>query len=264
METRVSSVMFSLDAVSKPLLESIRVGLRYEQVIGNILALRNLKTELEISFPSFVFNFVMMDRNIHEAPAFVHMAKALGAHMIDFRHMVIGNTVDHGKLLEDQPAKYNYFREQIVTEARKLGVDYYLPSALPTNEIWVPAENVDVDLAEFNRLTPDPIDGHRPSLTSAPVVLKESINDPLVAEEFGSTFCPRPFSEVMLRDQDEVLPCPWHMKPLGYLRDGKSLSEIFFGDEFARVRRNMLKPEGDPNCARCPIKSGHLPVDSNS
>ena len=67
----------------------------------------------------------------------------------------------------------------------------------------------------------------------------------------------------MVRDQEEVLPCPWHEKTLGRLSEGKTLSEIFLGEAFVRLRRNMLKPEGDPGCAHCPIKSGHLPIDAN-
>ncbi len=231
IETRVSRLLFSLDAVSKRLLESIRVGCRYEQIIGNILALRRLKTEFAISFPLFVFNFVMMDRNIHEAPSFVHLAKALGAQAIDFRHMVIGNHVDHGTLLENQSAKYNYFREEIVREAKRLEVDYYLPPAFAPDEEWKPFEKIDVDLADFHRLVPDAVGEHWPTLTPALVVRTDLNNEPSTAEEFSGIFCPRPFSEIMIRDQDEVLPCAWHAKPLGYLHDGKSLIEIFFGED---------------------------------
>ena len=88
MQTGVARLLFSIDAVSKPLLESIRVGCRYEQALGNIMALRDLRRECGTTRPAFVFNFVMMTRNIHEAPSFVRLAHALGAESIDFRHMV--------------------------------------------------------------------------------------------------------------------------------------------------------------------------------
>ena len=84
-----------------------------------------------------------------------------------------------------------------------------------------------------------------------------------MAEEFSTTFCNRPFSEMMVRDQDEVLPCPWHEKPLGLLSDGKTFAEIFEGEAFQRLRRNMLRPDGDPACANCPIKSHHLPTNAS-
>lgn len=264
IETRVSLLLFSIDAVSTKLLESIRVGSRYVQVIGNILALRDLRAELGISYPAFVFNFVMMDRNIHEAPAFVHLAKALGAQAVDFRHMVIGNTFEHGTLLEHQPAKYNFYREAIATAAKQAGLDYYLPLAFDTTEKWKPTEEIALSLADFHQVTADPAGDNWPQVSRSATASDAADGGASTAEEFAGTFCPRPFSEIMVRDQEEVLPCAWHAKPLGYLRDGKSLSDIFFGEEFARVRRNMLKPEGDPNCARCPIKSGHLPNASNN
>lgn len=40
-------------------------------------------------------------------------------------------------------------------------------------------------------------------------------------------------TEVMIRDQGEVLPCPWHQKVLGHLDQGNGLEQIFFGENFA-------------------------------
>jgi molybdenum cofactor biosynthesis enzyme MoaA len=264
METGVARVSLSMDAVTKPLLEAIRVGCRYEQLVGNIMALRDLKAHYGSEFPAFVFNFVMMNQNIHEAPAFVRLAQALGAESIDFRHMVpIGTWFPHGELLSDHPAKYNYYRQRIAAEAAALDVNYYLPEAFDTAEQWLPENEPEVSFSDFNAVVPDaPGPGGMQIKMRSPGALADLAGT--VAEEFSTTFCERPFSEIMIRDQDEVLPCPWHGKTLGRLSEGKSLSEIFLGENFAALRRNMLKPEGDPDCARCPIKTLHLPVTSNS
>jgi MoaA/NifB/PqqE/SkfB family radical SAM enzyme len=265
IETRVARVLFSIDAVSKKLLESIRVGCRYEQVLGNIMALRDLKAQMQVPYPSFLFNFVLMERNVQEAPAFLKMAKALGATSVDFRHMVpIAPYFDPADQLDRQPARYNYYREQIIREAQEMEIPYFLPAAFATDERWLPPEKLDVDLAEFHRVVADLPGADLPVITKAPVPANGSRDETVAVEDFSATFCTRPFSEITLRDQDEVLPCPWHDKTLGYLRDGKNLSEIFFGEDFARLRRNMLKADGDPNCARCPIKSGHLPTTANN
>jgi len=263
IETRVARIVFSIDAVTKKLLETIRVGCRYERVIGNILALRDLRQQLGVPFPAFLFNFVLMDRNIHEAVAFLHLASELGAESVDLRHMVpIKTYFDPADLLDAKPAKYNYYREQIAREAKKLGLKYFLPAPFQTDESWIPPEKMDVDLAEFRRVTADLAGTHLPNMARRSMgASKPAEFSP--AAEFGVTFCPRPFSEIVIRDQEEVLPCPWHGRPLGYLRDGKSLMDIFFSENFARLRRNMLRPEGDPNCAHCPIKSGHLPTAPN-
>lgn len=264
METGVERLLFSIDAVSKPLLEAIRVGCRYEQLIGNIMALRDLKAQCGSEIPHFVFNFVMMKQNIHEAPAFVRVAKALGAEYIDFRHMVpIGTWFPPGEVLSEEPARYNYYRQRIADEAIALNVDYFLPAPFETDEQWFPQDEPEISFNDFNSVVPD----RGPELETKIKIPPRRIGGGLegsVADEFSTTFCNRPFSEIMVRDQEEVLPCPWHRKTLGRLSEGKSLSEIFLGDDFAALRRNMLKPEGDPDCAGCPIKTLHLPVTSNN
>lgn len=264
IRTGVAKLLFSIDAVSKPLLESIRVGCRYEQVIGNIMALRDLRQRCGVRRPAFIFNFVMMTRNIHEAPAFVKMAQALGAEAIDFRHLVpIETYFSPNDLLARQPARFNFYREKILEEAKRLGVPVYMTPPLEAGGGWTPsADEPVVDWSDFDRTQPDPPNELPPKIS------RRIGSDPnrwegSVAEEFSTTFCNRPFSEIMVRDQEEVLPCSWHEKPLGLLSEGKTLREIFEGEAFQRLRRNMLLPEGDPACANCPIKSHHLPTSDS-
>jgi len=260
METGVARLLFSIDAVSKPLLESIRVGCRYEQVVGNIMAMRHLRDACGVGWPAFVFNYVMMNRNVHEAPAFVTMARELGAESIDFRHMVpIGNNFPAGEILSDHPQRYNFYRAQILAEARRLSVTVYLPPPFVASPDWVPSrDEPSVDWNDFERVRIG--SNNETGQVSLPAGNRSWLAwEGSVAEEFATTFCNRPFSEIMVRDQNEVLPCPWHEKTLGYLNEGKTLAEIFHGEAFRQLRRNMFRPEGDPACANCPIKSQHLP-----
>jgi MoaA/NifB/PqqE/SkfB family radical SAM enzyme len=84
-------------------------------------------------------------------------------------------------------------------------------------------------------------------------------NAPSLSNTFTKTFCPRPFSEVMIRNQDEVLPCPWHTEVMGRLSEGKDLLQIFQGAKFQKLRGDMLRPEGAPGCRHCPLKQDLLP-----
>ena len=189
METRVARLLFSIDAVSKPLLESIRVGCRYDQLVGNIIALRDLKLSRQSAAPAFVFNFVMMNRNIHEAPAFVGMAKALGAEAIDFRHVVpIANYFQPDELLSAHQGKYNHYREKIAAEANRLGLQYYLPPAFEDAEPWLPTEEPLVDLSDFERVA-----AQSPPTTPDAVQARARMHpgfswEGTVAEEFSTTF----------------------------------------------------------------------------
>jgi len=57
LQTGVARLLFSIDAVSKPLLESIRAGCRYEQVLGNIMALRDLRRQCGTRKPALHLHF---------------------------------------------------------------------------------------------------------------------------------------------------------------------------------------------------------------
>ena len=262
IENGVASLLLSIDAVSKQLFETIRAGARYQQVIGNILALRDLKAKCGTKYPRFTFNYVMMNQNIHEAPLFVRMAKMLGGEAVDFRHMVPSTThYDPNELLSAHPGKFNYYRQQIAAKAQACGIHYYLPAVFETDESWLPESEMDVTLDDFLAVQPDEAGPHLPESTrGANLPALEETWEGSAGEEFSGVFCNRPFSEILVRDQNEVLPCAWYREALGRLDDGKSISEIFFGPKFDALRRNMLLPSGDPGCAGCPIKSGHLPT----
>lgn len=268
LEQRVDNVVFSLDGVRSATLEGIRVGARFERVVGHIEALRALRDRQGLRKPEFTLNFVMMARNIHEAPAFVGVAKRLGASLVDFRHVV--DCFDAFSLqdeqLQRQPARFNYYRERILESAHVEGVTLCLPPPIPTSESWAPAPDESVvapSLAEFEAaLAAAP----RDEATLSVVAASDTAVGPrgLLHETFGHTFCPRPFSEIVIRQQDEVLPCPFHGRALGRLSEKPRLSDHFFGPEFAALRRAMLRPEGDPHCRACPLKRHELTSDQQA
>jgi MoaA/NifB/PqqE/SkfB family radical SAM enzyme len=259
VEAGVAHLMLSIDGVKKETFESIRVGAKFERVLGNILALRDLKRVVGARHPRFVLDFVMMNRNVHEAPAFVELASRLDASLIDFRHVVPGPHFDDpAELLVHHQAKYNYYRREILAASRRFGVDVALPPAYETSERYAATGAPGVDLTDFEAVVADRAEAEAPVPAPRLDGFRSRHRRGTVAERFAGTYCERPFSEVLITDQNVVRPCPWHRVPLGRLEDGQSLSEIFFGEGFRRVRRNMLRPEGDPGCHGCPVKAGYL------
>src|SRR5207244_2803646 len=102
--------------------------------------LKRRRTKNDRSTPRFVFNFVMLDSNIHEAPLFVRAARRLGGSYIDFRHVVPFDfyDIEHEMLEHDKP-KFNYYRERIIAAAASEGIDVYLPPPFETAGIHDPA-----------------------------------------------------------------------------------------------------------------------------
>ncbi len=266
IEKGVTDLMLSMDGATRETMERIRKGSRFDRVVGNILALRDLKKATGSPYPRLTMDFVMMNSNIHEAPAFVEMCHDLGMETIDFRHAVPSEFWDDpAEKLVNFPAKYNFYRKRILEEAKRFALRVYIPPALETAEGWEPGPDIpEVTLSDFRSVQPDAAAERPPVPRIFPPGFRPRDTSGSTGDIFSSTFCERPFSEIMLTDDDAVRPCAWHRKPLGHLRDGNTLSEIFFGEEFQSLRRNMFHPEGDPNCRGCPIKVQQLPSESQA
>ena len=259
VESGVALVMMSLDGVQPETLEAVRKGARFERVVGNAHRLAEMKRRVRSERPRLVYNFVMMNRNVAEAPAFVELAGALGANYLDFRHVVTSEYFsDAAELCENRPGRSNFYRRLTLEAAARAGLPIYIPPAFPVPEEAEAAPDAAELLAPFRALldnlaaTEADVSGLQPK--SGMIEYGPRLGD------LPPVFCERPFSEIMIRNQDEVLPCAWHQNVLGNLSSGLSVGEIFFGPRFDAVRANMLRPEGDPGCVGCPIKSSHLPT----
>ncbi|MSU69188.1 MAG: radical SAM protein [Opitutaceae bacterium] len=254
----VYMVMFSFDGVRPETLHRIRVGSDFCRIIKNVLHLKALRAKSGRPAPRFVFNFVMLESNIHEAPLFVDVAKRLGGSYIDFRHVVPFDFYDiEHEMLEHSKPKYNHYRERIVAAAKAAGIDLYIPPPFATAGRHIPADDPAVNLDEFNELLRSL--GEDPLIDPEPAhPVEAALHQPV--HESAHFFCDRPFSEVMIREQQDVYPCPWHKEKMGTLDGSTTLEEIFFGEKFRNVRLAMLDPHGAPGCANCPIKENYLPT----
>jgi MoaA/NifB/PqqE/SkfB family radical SAM enzyme len=262
VEQGVDHVLFSLDGITADTLENIRKGADFRRILQHIYALNGLKRRAGVDRPMLTANFVMMARNIHEAPAFLRLARELGFSYVDYRHLV--DCFDGFDLaeeqLQNQPARFNYYRGRILEEAAQQHIDVYLPPALPEESSWQPSANepdanVEPALALLREFEADKGE------LNPPLPRSKAKGEPSIQDTFGHLYCTRPFSEITIRDQDEILPCPWHRTSLGRLSENPDLKYHFFGPRFRALRKAMLRPEGDENCQGCPLKKQELPSE---
>lgn len=78
-------ISFSVDAATPDLYESIRLGGRFQLVLENIAALRDLRASRNSHFPRMLMVFVMMvgeQQNYHELPDFISLAHSLGVEQV--------------------------------------------------------------------------------------------------------------------------------------------------------------------------------------
>jgi len=258
IEKNVAQVLLSLDGVKKDTVEKIRVGADYNKIISNIMALRDLKLKHNRNFPLLFMDFVLMNSNIHEAPAFVELCASLGINIIDFRHLV-GNIYfsEHEEMMGNNKEKYNYYRQLIIEESKKFNIDVRLPEPFETAGQYSPEMLPAVDLSEFNAIQPD-------------VQTEEVINTPEIIhingtesdfEFLSGATCMRPFNEIMIVDQEKILPCSYYSDPMGTLDEENTLYSIFFNDKFKKVRQRKMNSRFDHNCLNCPIKLNLLPEE---
>jgi len=242
-------VMFSFDGIRSETLHRIRVGSDFRRIIKNVLHLKKLRDRSGRAEPRFVFNFVMLESNIHEAPLFVEVARRLGGHSIDFRHVVPFDFYDiEHEMLEHFKPKYNFYRERIVAAAEAAGMELYIPPPFDTAARHNPAADPVANLDEFHALLREL--GEDPAGAAAPAQPAVAAGrDPV--HESAHFFCDRPFSETMIHEQQHVYPCPWHREKMGTLDGNTTLEEIFFGENFRRLRLAMLDPHGAPGCGSC-------------
>ncbi|PTX98902.1 radical SAM protein [Opitutus sp. ER46] len=262
VEQGVDHVLFSIDGVAAATFEGIRKGANFQRVLSHITALRDLRRRAGVDRPILTANFVMMARNIHEAPHFIQIARELELAYVDFRHVVncFGEFALQDEQLQHYPGRFNHYRAQAIAAGAAAGIVVYIPPALPTEATWSPGPDEPVaDAATalaIIRGVPADAGELAPPKPKIPRVTEARLQD-----IFGHLYCTRPFTEITIRNQDEVLPCPWHRVALGRLSEVPDLKSHFFGPRFQQLRRAMLRPEGDENCRGCPLKGQELPSE---
>jgi radical SAM protein with 4Fe4S-binding SPASM domain len=251
-------VILSFDGVTKRTLEKIRVGADYNRILSNIMALHELKKKHNRTSPLLFMDFVLMNSNIHEAPAFVGMCAKMGIAMIDFRHLV-GNIYfsEHEEMPDTKDGKYNYYRQRIIEESKKYNMDVRLPEAFDTTSAYIPDERNAVCMTDFNNVIPDI---QTEEIKPAKEVYYSSGKDADFAF-LANASCLRPFSEIMITEDGKIMPCSYYSDAMGVLGDSNTLHSIFFNDTFRNVRRKKLLSRFDHNCMNCPIMMNLLPTE---
>ncbi len=257
IEKNVTHLILSFEGVTRHTIEKIRVGADYDKIVGNIKAMRDLKLKFNRQFPLMFMDFVLMNSNIHEAPAFVRFCSELGIDTIDFRHMV-GNIFfhDHEDMLQHHQEKYNYYREHIIAEGKKYNIKLRLPEAFAVSGIYQPETDEEANLSDFDAVKAD-----TQTVEIAPP------NENLLRKGTKSDFpflsqasCLRPFNEIMIIDQQKILPCSWYSGEMGCLDEENTLYSIFRNEKFSKLRQKKLLSHFDHNCLNCPINLNLLPT----
>ena len=251
VSNKVDLITFSIDAASKVNYEKIRRGSRFEKVISNILALKKLKEDLNITKPAVNAIFVMLNSNIHEAAHFLNLTKFLGIESVTFHHLVKEGAINYEmESLFMHKAKYNYFYELITTKSKEIGVPITIPDPFQINEEWIPSIASDIEIDDVYKILPD--DQKEKITCKSESVHKYNTNFHII-DKFKPR-CSFPFKEVHVKEKRFVKPCAYLSgPPLGDLKKDGNILDIFKNEEFTKLRKSMFSNTIDKRCLKCPL-----------
>jgi radical SAM protein with 4Fe4S-binding SPASM domain len=87
LDTGVNWICFSLDGATKETAERIRPGIDFTQLLSNIEYVSQYRQVSRRQRLWLVANFVMMEQNAQEMPAFVKLVASLGLDSVAFSHL---------------------------------------------------------------------------------------------------------------------------------------------------------------------------------
>ncbi|MFC1879279.1 radical SAM/SPASM domain-containing protein [Chloroflexota bacterium] len=136
-------ISFSFDAATPETYHKIRQGSNYDTVIGNIQALRELKTQMDSAVPRLMMVFVMMtgnQENFHELPEYIDLAHSLSIEQVVAKNLdVITKDGDFERVLfthnGDPLPEVEAIREKAQKRAAELGIGLRLYELQPRQQV---------------------------------------------------------------------------------------------------------------------------------
>jgi MoaA/NifB/PqqE/SkfB family radical SAM enzyme len=224
LDANVTDVSVSVDGATAATYEAIRRGASFDAVIGNVRGLIAARAARGRAHPRVRFDLVMMKRNVHELPAFVDLAAALGVDAINFFHMVAydGLRMEEQSLQRHQDLA-DLWLERAVDRAAALGIP----------------------------------------IASMPRTFADARRTPAAAGDvYAETpYCRYPFFHISMNSGGHVLPCPFSHgeAPFGTVDDDTPFEAIWLGSRFSDLRRRILEHDPPAMCRRCSYLASRYP-----
>jgi radical SAM protein with 4Fe4S-binding SPASM domain len=123
-DTNIDYLFFSVDGATKTTSEAIRPGSDFNDIVRNISYCAKHRSIFGRKKPWLMMNFVIMEQNYHEIPAYARLAGAMGVDSVRFNHFIDFSSGECRALSEEVLSPL--FGEA-VAEAKKYGLKLVLP-----------------------------------------------------------------------------------------------------------------------------------------
>ncbi|MBN1880003.1 SPASM domain-containing protein [bacterium] len=232
VRNQLHDLNISLDAAQADTYRAIR-GADLDLVLRNIKTLNQVKKKADSLYPRLQFSMVGMKRNIDQLPALVHLAAQYGAQSVMVQAMGEFDPVENESIsLRDRE-----HGRQILNKTREIAH----------------REGVTITLWPQGQFDEN---------TTSPVNPIPSPDDHVQKDLLRIKDCDFPWDVPYFATDGSVRPC-CAMAPLGNL-DQSSFSEIWFGDAYTQLRRQMKSLNPPAECRKCPGRGWYQPVECRS
>ena len=85
LDSKITTLTFSIDGGTKEIYEDIRVGSRFETVLAKIELFRKLRTQRGATLPKLQINHVLMERNVEHFEKFLALLDSIRPEQVDVR-----------------------------------------------------------------------------------------------------------------------------------------------------------------------------------
>lgn len=127
IEAKIDNLVFSIGESKKETYERIRIGGKFEKVIGNIMKMRDSKVVRGAGLPTLCTNLTLINSNIGELPEFVDLAYYIGISEIRGRHLILNEGLEmDNEVIQDQDHA-NKIIETAEQKAFQYGIKFNIP-----------------------------------------------------------------------------------------------------------------------------------------
>ena len=123
-DTGIDYLYFSVDGATKMTLEAMRPGADFNEIINNISYCAEYRSVSGRKKPWLMMNFVIMEQNYHEIPAYATLAGSLGVDSVRYNHFIDFSSGECLALSEEAMAP-------LLAEASATADNYGLKMVLP-------------------------------------------------------------------------------------------------------------------------------------
>lgn len=259
VELPLQSMTVSIDAGTAATYERLRRGASFDEVIGNLRRLQQLKRERGTAYPVLDAFFVVMRSNFREIPAFLDLLLALGIRRASFQVMLVDArnaarepALDADEALRD-PAELRELHALLQQVVEQHGPRFHRLSWSGLQDLLA-AQGLDAAFLDeaHHALTPDQDDSAGPS-----EVAEERYAARVPPErhpDFGelpaggaAEVCPNPWSTLFITENGDVSLC-FLSDPIGNLYE-EPLAALWNGP--AAIAKRSRLWHGRPLASGC-------------